>query len=105
MRFWIKTKKNACGNRPAGGENFGYFLPKKKAPAASRQLEENCVFPVKTVFFQKNKVSFSGAIFPPKVFPENYKNKEAAAAAKRPMAAKRPWRQRGHGREAAMAEK
>ena len=32
-------------------------------------------------FNQKNKVSFSGAIFPPKVFPENYKKMEAAAAA------------------------
>ena len=54
---------------------------RKKAPAASRQLEENALFPYKNIFFQKNKVSFSGAIFPPKVFPENYKKMEAAAAA------------------------
>ena len=54
--FEFLTKKGACGNRPAGGK---WFLT-------------------------KNKVSFSGAIFPPKVFTENYRNKEAAVAAKRP---------------------
>ena len=57
-------KKSACGKPPA---------------------EENCVF--LNVFFPPKKVSFSGAIFPPKVFLENYKKMEAA------MAAKRPWPQ------------
>ena len=39
------------------------------------------MFFLKKYIFPKNKVSFSGAIFPPKVFLENYKKMEAAAAA------------------------
>ena len=70
----------------------------------------------KNLFFLKNKVLFSSAIFQRKVFIENYRNKEAAAAAERPrprighgreaaMASKRPCPRSGHGRNAAMAAK
>ena len=54
----ILAKKGACGNGPAGGKWFWSkmsFLTKKKAPAASRQAEENGLFPQETLFWGEKK--------------------------------------------------
>ena len=45
--------KSACGKPPVGGKWFWSFFAEKKAPAASRQLEGNGLFPRETLFWAK----------------------------------------------------